>query len=107
MQSRIERQATISPAAEPEWLSREVPTWRGFDPGEHPAIAELHDIAGRLVEIIGPMFWAALIALFLWAEAAPLGDRSACQSGAAGDSVTCSAPAAPAAVAGGSRPRVR
>src|SRR5215216_4108890 len=107
MQPQSESQSLIAPAAEAEWPSGEAPTWRGFDPDEHPAIAELHDIAGRLVEIIGPMFWAALIALFLWAEAAPLGDRSACQSGAAGDSVTCSAPAAPAAVAGGSRPRVR
>jgi hypothetical protein len=107
MQSRTERQSPIGSAAEPKRLSGEAPICRGIDPGAHPVVAELHDIAGRLVEILGPMFWAALIALFLWAAANKA--HFACENP---DAVTpgsapCSAPAAPAAIAGDSRPPVR
>jgi hypothetical protein len=35
---------------------------------DHPAIAEINYLAGELAEILGPMFWAALIVLFIWAE---------------------------------------
>src|SRR5215204_6359090 len=109
MATRTERQSPIASAAEPERLSGEAPTWRGIDPTEHPVAAELHDTAGRLVEIIGPMFWAALMALFLWTAAAPDKAHFACEKPDAvtPGSAVCPAPAAPAAIAGGSRPRVR
>ena len=38
------------------------------DLSERPVTAALHAVAGALYEIGGPMFWAALIVLFLQAE---------------------------------------
>jgi len=35
---------------------------------DHPVIAGVHRVAEELVDILGPMFWAALIVLLLWAE---------------------------------------
>jgi len=35
---------------------------------EHPAIAVINLISGSLMESIGPMPWAALILMSLWAE---------------------------------------
>jgi len=35
---------------------------------EHPAIAAINLISGSLMESIGPMLWAALILMSLWAE---------------------------------------
>jgi len=49
-------------------LACPAPTWREIDPTKHPIIAAINRIAGLLVEILGPMFWAALIVLFVWSE---------------------------------------
>jgi hypothetical protein len=35
---------------------------------EHPAIAVIQTIAGELMELLGPMLWAAIIVLFFYAE---------------------------------------
>jgi hypothetical protein len=35
---------------------------------EHPAIAAINLISGSLMDSIGPMLWAALILMSLWAE---------------------------------------
>jgi len=40
----------------------------GLDFTDHPFIALLYDISGALMELLGPMFWAALIVLFIQAE---------------------------------------
>jgi hypothetical protein len=45
--------------------------WVEIDCGKHPLIAKINLLAGALLEIIGPMFWAALILLTLWAELSP------------------------------------
>jgi hypothetical protein len=39
-----------------------------IDFADQPAIAVLYVIAGGLMEFFGPMFWAALIVLFVQAE---------------------------------------
>ncbi len=36
--------------------------------GEHPVIATINRISGSLMESIGPMLWAALILMSVWAE---------------------------------------
>jgi len=33
-----------------------------------PSLAVLYHICGELMILIGPMLWAALIVLFIWAE---------------------------------------
>jgi len=38
------------------------------DTSEFPGFALLHAIAGGLMDLLGPMFWAALIVLWLQAE---------------------------------------
>src|SRR4051794_40838209 len=38
---------------------------------EHPGVARLHVVASRVAEHVGPMCWAALIVLFLWALTLP------------------------------------
>lgn len=43
-------------------------SWTEVDPGKHPIIAKINLLAGQLLEILGPIFWAALILLFFWAE---------------------------------------
>jgi hypothetical protein len=35
---------------------------------DQPAVALLHAVAGAAVELLGPMFWAALIVLFIRVE---------------------------------------
>ena len=35
---------------------------------KHPVIAGINIVAAQLTEILGPMFWAALIVGFFWAE---------------------------------------
>ena len=35
---------------------------------EHPVIAAINLTAGSLMESIGPMLWATLILMFLWAQ---------------------------------------
>jgi hypothetical protein len=35
---------------------------------DEPGIAELYMLAAALMEFLGPMFWAALIVLFIWVE---------------------------------------
>jgi len=41
---------------------------REVDFADQPVIAVLYAVSGVLMEILGPMFWAALIALFIQAE---------------------------------------
>jgi hypothetical protein len=41
---------------------------REVDLTAHPAIALLYAVVGAAVELLGPMFWAALIVLFVQAE---------------------------------------
>ena len=52
-----------SPAAE-----RVLPA---LDFVDHPALAVAHLLAGGLLEILGPVFWAVLAAGFIAAECAP------------------------------------
>jgi hypothetical protein len=35
---------------------------------KHPVIAKINFVAAWLTEMLGPMFWAALIIAFAWAE---------------------------------------
>jgi len=42
-----------------------------IDFSDQPVVAVLYQISGVLMEILGPMFWAALIALFIQAELIP------------------------------------
>jgi hypothetical protein len=39
-----------------------------FDFDDQPAIALLYAVTGRLMEWLGPVFWAALAVLFIEAE---------------------------------------
>ena len=41
---------------------------RVVDFSDQPAIAVLYGVAGVLMEILGPMFWAALFVLLIQAE---------------------------------------
>jgi len=41
---------------------------REVDYGKHPAIEALNRICAELMILVGPMLWAALIVLFIWAE---------------------------------------
>jgi hypothetical protein len=41
---------------------------REIDYGEHLAIEVLNRICAELMIFLGPMLWAALIVLFIWAE---------------------------------------
>ena len=38
---------------------------------KHPLIGKINLAAAWLAEILGPMFWAALIIGFVWAELSP------------------------------------
>ena len=38
------------------------------DFANQPGIAELYMLADALMEFFGPVFWAALIVLFIWVE---------------------------------------
>lgn len=44
------------------------PTWLGFDPEKHPIIAMTNILAGRVMEVLGPMLWTALVLLWVVAE---------------------------------------
>ena len=41
---------------------------REVDFSDRPVIALLYAVSGVLMEVLGPMFWAALIVLFVQAE---------------------------------------
>jgi hypothetical protein len=53
---------------------RPVPAQRTLQAyfAKHPVMAGTHKAAARLAEVLGPMFWAALIIGFVWAELAAL-----------------------------------
>ena len=53
---------------EPEELPVSASHPREIDFSDHPGIAALHRICAALMILIGPMLWAALIVLFIWAE---------------------------------------
>jgi hypothetical protein len=48
------------------------PTLPPLDLVEEPLLAVAHLLAGGLLEILGPFFWAALICGFLFAEFAAM-----------------------------------
>jgi hypothetical protein len=63
--------------APPEWhsfilnlkeLPRSAEQPREIDFADHPGLAALHRICAQLMMFIGPVLWAALIVLFVWAE---------------------------------------
>ena len=41
---------------------------REIDFSDHPGLAALHRICAELMMFIGPLLWAGLIVLFIWAE---------------------------------------
>ena len=41
------------------------------DFADEPGIAEAYMLADALMEFLGPVFWAALIVLFVWVELKP------------------------------------
>ena len=41
---------------------------REVDYGGHPAIEAINRICTELMILVGPMLWAALMVLFIWAE---------------------------------------
>ena len=53
---------------DPEQWPRRMPGWADVDIDAHPVIAAINHLAAAAAEIIGPLLWAALIVLFLWAE---------------------------------------
>ena len=44
------------------------PTATGVDPEKHPIVAMINVLAARAVVVLGPMLWAALVALWTLAE---------------------------------------
>lgn len=68
MANRNQGRYPDTPWLEPIQFHTIDPSWTEIDPGKHPVIAEINRVAGLLLEILGPMFWAALILLSLWAE---------------------------------------
>ena len=44
--------------------------WNG-DPTDKPGFTLLYAVTGGLMELLGPMFWAALVVLLLQAELTP------------------------------------
>ena len=54
--------------ADTEQLPLPVERARQLYFAEHPVIAAINRIAGSLMDSIGPMLWAALILMSLWAE---------------------------------------
>lgn len=65
------------PAEPSSLLPRDVPpaaekAWNDYF-RSHASMARFDRAGCRLAEVIGPMFWAALILLFLWAELTPNG----------------------------------
>jgi hypothetical protein len=53
---------------EPEELPASAEHPHEIDFGDHPGIAALNRICAELMMLVGPMLWAALIVLFIWAE---------------------------------------
>ena len=53
---------------EPERWPRPMPDWADLDADAHPVIAAINRFAAAAAEVVGPLLWAALIVLFLWAE---------------------------------------
>ena len=41
---------------------------RRIEFSDHPGLAAFHRICAELMMFIGPMLWAALIIVFIWAE---------------------------------------
>jgi hypothetical protein len=41
---------------------------REYDFADRPVVARLNAIAGAMMELLGPMFWAALVVLLVQAE---------------------------------------
>ena len=58
--------AFLSPQSEALTASTEQP--HEIDFTGRPALAALHRICAELMMLIGPMLWAALIVLVMWAE---------------------------------------
>ena len=55
-------------SADTEQLPLPVERTRQLYFAEHPFIAAINLISGSLMESIGPMLWAALILMSVWAE---------------------------------------
>jgi hypothetical protein len=53
---------------EPEELPASAEHPYEIDFGDHPGIAALNRICAELMIVVGPMLWAALMVLFIWAE---------------------------------------
>ena len=55
---------------DPDWERRSIPVLPAayLDVIDCPGIATLYAISGALLDLLGPMFWAALIVLFIQAE---------------------------------------
>jgi len=69
--------AHASPVASRSPLPSDVPpaaekAWNAYF-RRHPVVARLDHAAWGAAEIVGPLFWAALIVLYLWAAATPTG----------------------------------
>jgi hypothetical protein len=56
------------PSPESEGLAASVEQPREIDFTGRPALAALYRICAELMMLIGPMLWATLIVLFMWAE---------------------------------------
>jgi hypothetical protein len=56
------------PSPESEGLAASVEQPREIDFTGRPALAGLYRICAELMMLIGPMLWATLIVLFMWAE---------------------------------------
>jgi hypothetical protein len=54
----------------PDWERLSLPARPAHCPNfvDQPAIAAIYAISGVLMETLGPMFWAALIVLFIQAQ---------------------------------------
>jgi len=54
----------------PDWERLSIPdrSPHGPDFTDQPTVAALYSISGVLMDLLGPMFWAALIVLFLQVE---------------------------------------
>jgi hypothetical protein len=55
-------------SADTEQLPLPVERARQLYFAEHPVIAAINLVSGSLMESIGPMLWAILILMSLWAE---------------------------------------
>jgi hypothetical protein len=53
---------------DPENWPRCGPAYTQIDPDAHPVIAAINRIAASVAQILGPLLWAAIIVLLIWAE---------------------------------------